>query len=1241
MIRSLLFYAFFLLPYCASAQSVEESISHSLYFIGDAGEPYNEHNTLGNVLQEVIKTSGVDVTVLFLGDNIYPKGMPDVNDKYRDVAEKILKTQVDWLKDVNAKIIFIPGNHDWMRGRRQGWKQLTNAQGWLDSLNDNRVTIYPRDGCPGPVEISLSSDAALVILDTQWFLHPWEKPGEEGNCDAKTPAEALLMVNDIFARNAGKRVIVAGHHPMITYGDHGGIFTLKDHIFPLTALHSRLYIPFPIVGSFYPLYRTWFGDIQDTAHPLYKEMIHGLTSVMTQYPGTIYAAGHEHSLQAIEKDSVYFVGSGAGIKTTGVKQKGYSKFAASTTGFVKADIFKAGKVILTYFQVDADYPKGKVIFKDSIPGTKALMTAATSNEPLDFKNKVVRVKASEQYAAGKGKKRILGPNYRSAWEQEIEVPVFDFGQDGGLKILQKGGGMQTLSLRLEDTAGREFVLRSIEKFPEKAVPEMFRKTFLQDLVQDQISAAHPYAATVIPSLAEAAGIYHTNPKIVFIPDDPRLGIYRKEFANTLALYEERPAGDWSDKAFFGNSSDIVNTSKVLQKLLKDNDNHVDQNFVLRSRLFDMWIGDWDRHDDQWRWATFESKKGDVFRPIPRDRDQAFFVNEGMIPKVWSRRWALPKFEGFDEEINWPSGLSFNARYFDRSFLTEPDEDAWINTALDLQRRLTDAVIENSIREWPDEIYKLHGQDIIRKLKARRSELVANAVAHYKFLAKEVDLVGSNKNEQVDIKRLPDGNVSVKMFKITRDGAQGKKLYERLFKNSETKSIRIYSLGGDDKVTVEGTSDNSILVRVIGGDGRDSLIDNSHVGGLGHRTLFYDTKDSTSQLISEGETGNKMSADPAVNTYDRKAFKYDRLAPLIFGNFNPDDGLFVGGGFYYQTEGFRKDPFKSRHIVLASVAPRTNSYNFLYRGDFTDVIGKWGLEIDADIKVPNYVNNFFGLGNESVFNRDIDEDPQYDLNRAIDYYRFRFEEIRLETSLTRKLGGFGSLRIGPALQRIEIEEPDEDRFINEFANSLPYDLFTEYNNYLGVGWNFTVDKKNHAQMPSRGVVFSLTGRNMAGTDAGAHNFSAYESSISVYQSFRIPARVVFAARVGGGLNTGDYEFYQAQVLDGKTELRGFRKTRFYGDGKFYTNLEMRIKLFSLRTYLFPASIGILGFHDLGRVWYKDQNGIDPTAPSGKSNAWHKGWGGGVWFTPFNLTVLSAEAGHSDEGTLAYVRMGFMF
>ena len=152
------------------------------------------------------------------------------------ISEKILETQVNWIRGTGADEIFVPGNHDWLRGKRNGWQQITNQQQWIDSLNDKHITLLPKDGCPGPVEVPLGKNALLVILDTQWFLHPGNKPGDESSCDAKTPAEALLLLNDIFVRNPTKRIILAAHHPLITYGEHGGVFTLKDHLFPFTSL---------------------------------------------------------------------------------------------------------------------------------------------------------------------------------------------------------------------------------------------------------------------------------------------------------------------------------------------------------------------------------------------------------------------------------------------------------------------------------------------------------------------------------------------------------------------------------------------------------------------------------------------------------------------------------------------------------------------------------------------------------------------------------------------------------------------------------------------------------------------------------------------------------------------------------------------------------------------------------------------------------------------------------------------
>lgn len=1213
-------------------------VEHTLFLIGDAGEPFFD-NPVGPFLHDQITHTTNPSTALFLGDNVYPRGMPPEGSANREEAEAILRMQAGWVSNTEARAIFIPGNHDWKKGARDGLATLMRQQRFIDSLHDERISFLPRNGCPGPEVIELTDNVVLVIIDSQWPLHPWKEGVEEGSCEAKSIADVVAALSDIYASYRDRRVILAAHHPVVTYGEHGGVFRLKDHIFPLTDVNPNLYIPLPVIGSLYPAYRSWFGNVQDLPHPLYRAYADRIRGIMSDYPGSVMVSGHEHALEYATIGENYFVISGAGSKTTHVKKKGHALFAESVTGLTQLDLMRDGSVAITFWRVDDDHRQGLAVYRDTLAAPPAV-EAATTDSDDSFPDSVL-VKASGKYAANPWRQRMLGANYRKEWGQTIRVPVFDIGTEkGGLEPLRMGGGMQTVSLRLRDADGHEYTLRSIEKYPEAAVPEPLRKTFAQDLVEDQISAAHPYGALVIPPMADAVGVYHTNPKVVYIPDDPRLGVYRKTFANMLALFEERPDEDWSDEPSFGNSSNIIGTDRLLEKLEEDNDNTVDEKQVLKSRLFDLVIGDWDRHDDQWRWAEFEEDKTASYQPIPRDRDQAFFKNEGILPSMWSRKWAMPKFEGFDEDIDWAPGLAYNARYFDRSFLTGLDQDDWIEAVREIQHGLTDSVIVSAIHRWPPEIYALHGEEIIRNLKSRRDNLMEAALELYRFLARDVDVVGSDKHEVFDVVRQSDGNLVVDMYKASKEGERSRHLYHRTFRPAETREIRLYGRGGLDRFNITGEAQSSIRIRVIGGDDQDTLRDVSSVRAPGRHTIFYDTPGS-SFLQTSGEVQDRREDDPTVNRYDRMAFRYDRLAPLLYGNFNPDDGLFIGGGVLYQNHGFRKEPFRQRHIALASIAPRTRSYNLLYRGIFTGVTGKWNLEVAADLKVPNFVNNFFGWGNESVFDDEIDDQPGIDADDAIDYYRFRFEEIRLAAMLTRPIGSYTELKIGPAYQRIELERSEgEDRYVFDYAESLPYDIFERYNSFAGLQFELESAKRDDAVLTKRGVYARLSGRAMQAVSEG-QGFTSLDGSVALYHTFRYPGRLVFAVRAGGGVNTGTYPFYQAQVLDGRTEIRGYRKTRFYGDSRFYTNLEMRLQLTSFRTYLFPVSLGILGFHDFGRVWYEDDEGNDPTAPSGHSDVWHRTWGGGIWMTPFNLTVLSAELGHSPEGNLFYLRLGFLF
>ena len=367
MVKFLPFLILIIPSFVSGQRQKNEKAVYSLYLVGDSGELDIISQPLGNVLRQQIKQSGSNATLIYLGDNIYPNGMPDKSTKHRAVAETIIKAQVEWIKGLDAKGIFVPGNHDWQRGKRSGISYIQNQQHWLDSLHEPNITLLPRNGCAGPVEVPLTEKTVLVILDTQWFLHPWEKPGEESDCEGKSASEVWALLSNIFARNADKRVILAAHHPLITYGEHGGVFQLKEHIFPLTALNPSLYIPIPIIGSIYPLYRKWFGDIQDLAHPAYKEMSFPIQKLLAEHPGSIYTAGHEHALQYLVKDSSHFIVSGSGSKVSFVKQKEYSRYADAVNGFVKLILYEAGSVDIEFWQVDKKFPHGKKVFTDFLP----------------------------------------------------------------------------------------------------------------------------------------------------------------------------------------------------------------------------------------------------------------------------------------------------------------------------------------------------------------------------------------------------------------------------------------------------------------------------------------------------------------------------------------------------------------------------------------------------------------------------------------------------------------------------------------------------------------------------------------------------------------------------------------------------------------------------------------------------------------------------------------------------------
>lgn len=357
----------------------------------------------------------------------------------------------------------------------------------------------------------------------------------------------------------------------------------------------------------------------------------------------------------------------------------------------------------------------------------------------------VLVAASTLYE-GNGVKTIMqGEQYRKAWSTPVKVPILFLNEmEGKVTIMEEGGGNQTHSLKLQLENGVLMTLRSVTKDPSPLVPKVAETLGIENIIVDGISAQHPYAALVVAKLSDNAGILNTRPKLVFVPKQEQLAEYNDKFGNRLFLLEYETEGN-AQWLKLKNVDSLIDTDN-LQKLKIKNSNKVVLNSeaLVKARLFDLLIGDWDRHAKQWGWAL--ENKGDSFlaTPLPCDRDNAFFNLEGILPTLISNNVFLPEVQSFENEIDFLPGLISS---FDIYFMRGIPRTTFKNEAEKLQLLLTDEVIEESFSVWPESIFELDGKELISKIKHRRNQLVEYAGQFYDQLDKSEKLTTALKGSE--------------------------------------------------------------------------------------------------------------------------------------------------------------------------------------------------------------------------------------------------------------------------------------------------------------------------------------------------------------------------------------------------------------------------------------------------------------------------------------------------------------
>ncbi|MEO7982875.1 MAG: hypothetical protein ABI688_02215 [Bacteroidota bacterium] len=813
----------------------------------------------------------------------------------------------------------------------------------------------------------------------------------------------------------------------------------------------------------------------------------------------------------------------------------------------------------------------------------------------------------------------MGNNYRKEWNTPVKARVINLATEkGGLTPIKLGGGKQTKSLRLEDASGREYTLRSIQKFiTDKTLPGDLQSEAAADLVSDGISASYPFASLSMQTLADAAGVPYGKVELVYIGDDAKLGQFKADFTNMLATLEERVPD---------NVKKPYNTEEVAEKLEEDNDNTVDQQALLRARLLDMYVMDLDRHEGQWNWGATDNAngKGKTFFPIPKDRDQAFYINQGLLPGLVKGRSLVPQLEGFKPAAKSITRFNFAARNLDRFFLNELTEQDWRSAAEKMVSQMTDAVIDKAMLAQPGSIRSISSEKIAATLKARRNNLVAEAVQYYNFISQTVSISGSDKKELYDITRNSDGSVAVVVSKIDKDGGPSTKMYERKFEPLITKELRIYGLDGQDKFVVHGDVDK-IKLRLIGGGGED-VFENPESRQSG--AMVYDKKDGGNKIT--GRFTNRMSNDSMVNSFDRLGYKYPFQS--VFGTigYNPDDGIFLGPTFKYIRHGFRKKPYKSLHQFKALYAFSTKAVNLKYNNEFISVMGnKTDIVTDIEYKGPDNTSNFFGYGVNSV----------YDKTKPgkFKFYRIRYDLGEVSLQIRQRFSDKVMLTFGPMLQWYSMDKDEElnktrNVVLNTVTSGLNPSTVFEKQLYFGAQVSLIVDTRNNNVLPDKGINWVTTAKIVEGQNKNNYDkVTMLNSDFSFYLNL-VPDRLTFADRVGAGITLGDgFEFFQAQYLGSDENLRGYRKQRFAGKSKFYNQAEMRLRLANFRTYLFPAAFGILAFVDAGRVWVDNDS----------DKKFFSGYGGGVWFSPLRRLMISVSYAISSEDNIPLVALGWKF
>ena len=1184
--------------------------AHTVLPIGNFGD-IQAVGAFARSVSHLLDSIDGNQTVLFTGDLSDTKHNLKTTTDRLDTLLNILTAHDD------RRIIFIPGDRDWANSGPLGWEQLNLLEKYILSLNRSDVLWPLHHGCPGPEKLELDLTLSLIVLNTQWWNHPFQKPTPESAlCEISTHEEAIEEVEKIIEETRFGNILIAGHYPVVSGGSYGGHYPITDWLLPV-----------PVFSTMITAHKQNVGSPREICNERYAEFREDMEDILNEYPSLIYVSGHEYCREILSFKENVLVQSGIADKRGFVSRSSSTLYADKAPGLVALHYDMEGNAWATVYDLHGSaYHFAKRMTLLQAPCRTPLAGVQVNQRLvpcLDDQYVLPRmestppdsisVAANPKFAANGFKRLMLGEHYRKSWTTPVRVAYLNLDTYAhGLIPYLEGGGRQTKSLRLSGEDGHEYVFRSVDKDPSKALSYNLRESLISLVVRDQISTQHPYGALVATRLLDNLDILHATPQMCVIPDDAKLGPFRETFGNMLGMLEERPTGRKEVQQTFAGADEILGSTEMFRELYKDLDHTIALNEFARARVFDLFVGDWGKHEDNWRWAGYKNSIETVYRPVPRDRDHVFSRWDGFLPWLIDREWAKPAGEDFDYRITGMRSLMWQARHLDRFLTNAISREDWIDAADFIQANLGEQEIDAAILEFPTEVRDYNGPEIADKLKTRLGDLDEYASRYYSILARQVDICGSNKTELFDVVRNTDGSMDVSMYKL-KQGDKDKLFFHRRFYPDETKEVRLFGLQGDDVIRIKGEAKKSILLRVIPGAGINEIMDSSHVQHGTRATRVY-SLNNTDHIVSSAETKEVRIPYQDAYQYQRTAFTYNTYMPLIYLWSSSGNGLVFGGGVTFTRQSYEKPDFSAIHNISASVSTLGN-FRLGYKGKSRHILGMWDMTYGTMLDKHRRLNYFFGTGNNTTLDHDLLLD---------DYYTLQYSSLQIMAGLSRSFWDrshveFGLIMKGSGRENLEGNIFEE----GAFPDIAGLERLRIAKGYV----NCDLDFRDRVHLPQRGMRLSIEGIAAAALN-DATNYANGKASLEYFGTVR---PFTLGLKAGGAVHHGLTPFFDLHYLGQNTDLRGFRQNRFTGQTLAFLNTDLRIQLVDNPHALIPYKLGVTLFFDTGRIF----NEPEPANDVG----WHQGYGAGIYFVPLRERfAIQISMGFSNEES-GLLKFGF--